>query len=252
MTIIRQVDASMKLLVIGSGGREHAAGDGNWQSPASQKSWSRRAAPAPATGPKCRNVAVKATDIDGLLRLAQDKGVALTVVGPRQPLVAGVVDAFAQGRQAGPTAAAARGWKAARPTPGLPATTASPCGSRRAHRRRRRAPTSATGAPIVVRPMAGRGQGVIVAMAWGAGDAVRVCSPGNAFGDASARGDRGSLDGGSQLHLDGRRPHRAADGHQPEPQARGRWRRNLFTGGMGAYSPACGDARSTRASCARW
>ena len=59
---------------------------------------------------KCRNVAVKATDLDGLLTLAQDEAVALTVVGPEAPLVAGVVDRFrAAGlRIFGPTAAAAQ------------------------------------------------------------------------------------------------------------------------------------------------
>src|SRR5690606_30288848 len=47
-----------------------------------------------AREPRCRNVAVAATDIDGLLKLAKDEGVGLTVVGPEAPLVAGVVDRF--------------------------------------------------------------------------------------------------------------------------------------------------------------
>ncbi len=74
------------------------------------KCWSRPATPAPRAKRKCRNVAVAATDIDGLLRLVREEAVGLTVVGPEAPLVAGVVDAFrAAGlRIFGPTAAAAQ------------------------------------------------------------------------------------------------------------------------------------------------
>lgn len=100
----------MKLLVIGSGGREHALAWKLAQSPRVSEVLVAPGNAGTATEPRCRNVGVKATDIDGLLRLAQDEGVALTVVGPEQPLVAGVVDAFrAQGRRIfGPTAAAAQ------------------------------------------------------------------------------------------------------------------------------------------------
>src|SRR5690606_221221 len=63
-----------------------------------------------ATEPKCRNVDVGATDIDGLLALVEREGVSVTVVGPEAPLVAGVVDRFRERgyRIFGPTAAAAR------------------------------------------------------------------------------------------------------------------------------------------------
>ena len=47
-----------------------------------------------AREPKIRNVAVQPTDIGGLTRLARAEGVALTIVGPEGPLVAGLVDAF--------------------------------------------------------------------------------------------------------------------------------------------------------------
>src|SRR6185437_12105639 len=47
-----------------------------------------------AREPHMRNVEVAITDIDGLLKLAKDEDVALTVVGPEAPLVAGVVDRF--------------------------------------------------------------------------------------------------------------------------------------------------------------
>ena len=100
----------MKILVIGSGGREHALA---WKLAQSPRVSGVIVAPGnagTATEDKCRNAAVKATDIDGLLQLARDEGVALTVVGPEAPLVAGVVDRFrAAGlRIFGPTAAAAQ------------------------------------------------------------------------------------------------------------------------------------------------
>ena len=100
----------MNVLVIGSGGREHALA---WKLAQSSRVTEVIVAPGnagTASEDKCRNVAVKVTDIDGLLALAQAEGVALTVVGPEVPLVAGVVDRFrAAGlRIFGPTAAAAQ------------------------------------------------------------------------------------------------------------------------------------------------
>src|SRR5690606_15352328 len=63
-----------------------------------------------ASEPKTRNARVRAEDVDGLLDLARAEAVDLTIVGPEQPLVAGLVDRFeAAGlRCFGPTAAAAR------------------------------------------------------------------------------------------------------------------------------------------------
>lgn len=100
----------MKLLVIGSGGREHALA---WKLAQSARVTEVIVAPGnagTATEAKCRNAAVKVTDLDGLLALAQHEAVALTVVGPEVPLVAGVVDRFraASLRIFGPTAAAAQ------------------------------------------------------------------------------------------------------------------------------------------------
>ena len=100
----------MKILVIGSGGREHALA---WKFAQSSRVSEVLVAPGnagTAREPKTRNVAVAGDDIDGLLNLAQIEGVDLTVVGPEQPLVAGVVDRFeaAGARCFGPRAAAAR------------------------------------------------------------------------------------------------------------------------------------------------
>jgi len=100
----------MKVLVIGGGGREHALA---WKLAQSTRVSEVLVAPGNAgtdAEPKCRNVAIAATDIDGLLALARDEAVAVTVVGPEGPLVAGVVNRFraAGMRIFGPTAAAAQ------------------------------------------------------------------------------------------------------------------------------------------------
>ena len=89
----------MKILVIGSGGREHALAWKLAQSPRVAEVIVAPGNAGTAREGKCRNAAVKATDIDGLLRLAQDEGIALTVVGPEQPLVAAVAS------HSGPTSA---------------------------------------------------------------------------------------------------------------------------------------------------
>ncbi len=100
----------MKILVIGSGGREHAL---VWKFAQSPRVTEILAAPGnagTAMEPGTSNVAVAADDLDGLLDLAQSEDVDLTVVGPEQPLVDGVVDRFeAAGLKCfGPQAAAAR------------------------------------------------------------------------------------------------------------------------------------------------
>ncbi|HXS19637.1 MAG TPA: phosphoribosylamine--glycine ligase [Steroidobacteraceae bacterium] len=84
----------MKVLVVGSGGREHALA---WKCAASPRVTEVLVAPGnagTAREPGVRNVAVQPTDIDGLIRTARAEGIALTIVGPEAPLVAGLVDAF--------------------------------------------------------------------------------------------------------------------------------------------------------------
>jgi len=100
----------MKVLIIGGGGREHALA---WK--AAQSSRVREVLVAPgnagtAREAKCRNVAIAAEDVPGLLELAAREAVAITIVGPEGPLVAGIVDAFeARGLKCfGPRRAAAR------------------------------------------------------------------------------------------------------------------------------------------------
>ena len=100
----------MKILVIGNGGREHALVWKFAQSPCVTEILAAPGNAGTAMEPGTRNVAVAANDLDGLLNLAQSEGVDLTVVGPEQPLVDGVVDRFeAAGLKCfGPRAAAAR------------------------------------------------------------------------------------------------------------------------------------------------
>jgi phosphoribosylamine--glycine ligase len=100
----------MKVLIVGSGGREHALA---WKCAASPRVTEVLVAPGnagTAREPKVRNVPVQPTDIGGLTRLARAEGVALTIVGPEGPLVAGLVDAFERDglRCFGPRQAAAR------------------------------------------------------------------------------------------------------------------------------------------------
>jgi phosphoribosylamine--glycine ligase len=100
----------VRVLVIGSGGREHALA---WKIASSPRVEEVLIAPGnagTALEPKCRNVAIAADDVDGLLALAQREGVALTVVGPEAPLVLGIVDTFTAAglRCFGPSRACAR------------------------------------------------------------------------------------------------------------------------------------------------
>src|SRR5438874_6728468 len=93
----------MKILVIGSGGREHALA---WRLARE----GMQVLVAPGNGGMPSAVAIAATDMDGLVALAERERVDLTIVGPEAPLAAGLVDTFAQVGLAafGPTRAAAR------------------------------------------------------------------------------------------------------------------------------------------------
>ena len=84
----------MKVLVIGSGGREHALAWKIHQSPRVSEVIVAPGNAGTATELGVRNAAVAMHDIDGLLQLAKVENVTLTVVGPEVPLVAGIVDRF--------------------------------------------------------------------------------------------------------------------------------------------------------------
>ncbi|QSQ58931.1 phosphoribosylamine--glycine ligase [Xanthomonas translucens] len=236
----------MKLLVIGSGGREHALSWKLAQSPRVSEVLVAPGNAGTATEAKCRNVAVKVDDLDGLLTLAQAEGVALTVVGPEVPLVLGVVDRFrAAGlRIFGPSAKAAQleGSKAFAKT--FLARHGIPTAFYEVHTEvdAALAYVRDKGAPIVVKADGlAAGKGVIVAMTLDEAEAaVRDMLSGNAFGDAGARvvieefldGEEASfismVDGATALPMATSQDHKRVGDGDSGPN----------TGGMGAYSPA--------------
>jgi phosphoribosylamine--glycine ligase len=100
----------MKILIVGSGGREHALA---WRCAASERVTEVLVAPGnagTATEAKVRNVPIGVDDFAALVALAQREHVNLTIIGPEGPLVAGIVDSFeAAGlRCFGPSRAAAQ------------------------------------------------------------------------------------------------------------------------------------------------
>lgn len=236
----------MKILVIGSGGREHALA---WRLAQSPRITEILVAPGNAGTSrehKCRNVAVAATDIDGLLALAQAENVAFTLVGPEAPLVLGVVDLFqAHGlRIFGPRQAAAQleGSKAfakdflARH--GIPTAHYAVFDSEAealAH-------VDHVGAPIVIKADGlAAGKGVVVAMTLGeAKVAITDMLGNNQFGEAGVRvvieefltGEEASfismVDGRTALPMATSQDHKRVGDGDTGPN----------TGGMGAYSPA--------------
>src|SRR5437870_6674542 len=99
----------MKILVVGSGGREHAL---VWKLRQSLHTERIFCAPGNAgTAEIGENVAIPASDLEALVRFAKENRVDLTVIGPDDPLAAGIVDLFAAEklRAFGPNKSAARG-----------------------------------------------------------------------------------------------------------------------------------------------
>ncbi len=236
----------MKVLVVGGGGREHALAWKTAQSPLVSEVLVAPGNAGTLTEPKTRNVPVSSSDLDGLLDLAESESIALTIVGPEQPLVAGIVDRFeAAGLKCfGPRAAAAR-------LEGSKAFT-------KAFLSRHNIPTAdyqtfeqvdpaldyvrSRGAPIVIKADGlAAGKGVIIAANYQeAENAVRDMLEQNAFGEAGAtvvieeflRGEEASfiaiIDGTEILPLATSQDHKTRDEDDKGPN----------TGGMGAYSPA--------------
>lgn len=98
----------MNILIIGSGGREHAL---VWKLTQSPRIKNIFCAPGnPGIGQIATNVPISVTDISGLLQFAKEKKISLTMVGPEAPLLLGIVDLFEKEGLAiiGPTKAAAR------------------------------------------------------------------------------------------------------------------------------------------------
>jgi len=236
----------MKILVIGSGGREHALA---WKVACSDAVSEVFVAPGnagTAREPKLSNVPIDPLDFDELAAFVARHDIALTIVGPEAPLVAGIVDHFAARglRCFGPSRAAAQleGSKAfakdflARH--GIPTAAYASFEDEIAAL----AYVREQGAPIVVKADGlAAGKGVIVAATLvEAETAVRDMLSGNAFGAAGARvvieefleGEEASFivlaDGRSALPLATSQDHKRAGDGDTGPN----------TGGMGAYSPA--------------
>jgi len=236
----------MKILLIGSGGREHALA---WKLAQSGRVSEVLVAPGnagTATEAKCRNVNIPATDIEALLDFAQREKVAFTVVGPEAPLVIGVVDLFRlHGLKIfGPTQAAAQleGSKA----------------YAKDFLARHKIPTAYyavyedvslaldhlhdVGAPIVIKADGlAAGKGVVVAMTFEEAEAAIIdMLGGNKLGAAGSRvvieeflqGEEASficmVDGKTALPMATSQDHKRVHDGDTGPN----------TGGMGAYSPA--------------
>src|SRR5688572_20802288 len=84
----------MKILIVGSGGREHALAWKCVQSPRVSEVLVAPGNGGTATEARVRNVDVAAEDVAGLVALAKREHVGLTIIGPEAPLVLGIVDAF--------------------------------------------------------------------------------------------------------------------------------------------------------------
>ena len=234
----------MKVLVIGSGGREHAL---VWKIGRSKRVEKVYCAPGNAgTGALAENLDIKADDLDGLARFARGNRIDLTVVGPEMPLVAGIVERFERDglRVFGPSKRAAE-------LEGSKAFTK--------HLMRRHGIPSAEyqvfddfekasayiedrGAPIVVKAdglAAGKGVLVCSSVEEALEGAKSILVDG-AFGEAGAslvveeclRGEEASIialtDGKAIAPLEPAQDHKAIFDGDKGPN----------TGGMGAYSPA--------------
>ena len=108
LAVSKVKSVAMKILVIGGGGREHALAWKLAQSPAVDRIF---CAPGNAgTAALGDNIAIKANDLPALVRFAKENRIDLTVVGPDDPLAAGIVDLFdaEKLRIFGPTQSAAR------------------------------------------------------------------------------------------------------------------------------------------------
>ncbi|MEZ5436299.1 MAG: phosphoribosylamine--glycine ligase [Pseudomonadales bacterium] len=235
----------MKILILGSGGREHALA---WKCAQDERVKKIFVAPGnagTATETKCENVALNILDNAALIAFAKDH-TDLTIVGPEAPLVNGVVDAFQTAglKIFGPTQYAAqlegskafaKDFLARHNIPTAFYAVFTEVDAALAYVREK-------GAPIVIKADGlAAGKGVIVALSLvEAEDAVRDMLADNKFGAAGARvvveefldGEEASfivmVDGKTALPMATSQDHKRV----------GEGDTGLNTGGMGAYSPA--------------
>lgn len=107
----------MKILVVGSGGREHALADQLLQSDTVEKVFCTPGNGGTAVLKNCENVAIAVDDFEGILKLIQEKVIDLVVVGPELPLSLGITDYLQDYRinvfgpnKAGATIEASKSW----------------------------------------------------------------------------------------------------------------------------------------------
>lgn len=234
----------MKILVVGSGGREHALA---WKLAQSERIQMVYVAPGnggTALDDRLKNIAI--TDPHELARFAQQEHIALTVVGPETPLAAGIVNIFRDHglKIFGPTKEAAqlesskdfaKSFMQRHAIPTAEYQTFSDVSAAHDYINRK-------GAPIVIKADGlAAGKGVVVAMTSDeAHQAVDMMLSDNKLGDAGARvvieeflaGEEASfivmVDGKNILALATSQDHKRLLDHDEGPN----------TGGMGAYSPA--------------
>ncbi|MBS0589698.1 MAG: phosphoribosylamine--glycine ligase, partial [Proteobacteria bacterium] len=236
----------MKVLVIGNGGREHALAWKLKQSPRVSEVVVAPGNAGTAAEPGVRNAPIAATDVDALLHFAQVENVALTVVGPEAPLVAGLVDRFTAAglRCFGPSATAAqlegskafaKDFLARHKIPTAHYAVFTDLALALAHVR-------AHGAPIVIKADGlAAGKGVVVATTLAEAERALADMLGaNTLGAAGARVViEEFLDGEEASYIV------IADGKHALPMATSQDHKRVGegdtgpnTGGMGAYSPA--------------
>jgi phosphoribosylamine---glycine ligase len=234
----------MKLLVVGSGGREHALAWKLAQSPRVQLVYVAPGNGGTAQDERLRNVDI--VDLNALADFAEQEQIAFTVVGPEQPLAAGIVNLFRSrglkifgpSREAAQLESSKDFAKAFMKRQGIPTAeyeTFSDTAAAHAY-------IDAKGAPIVIKADGlAAGKGVVVAKTLDeAHAAVDMMLSDNKLGDAGARvvieeflaGEEASfivmVDGKHVLPLASSQDHkRLLDGDE-----------GPNTGGMGAYSPA--------------
>ena len=236
----------MKILIVGSGGREHALA---WKAKQSTKVSTVFVAPGnagTALENDIENININVDDIPALITFAQQKAIALTIIGPEVPLVAGIVDAFTEAglKCFGPSAKAAQLEGSKTYCKDFMARHNIPTAEYQTFTETQPAIDyiRSKGAPIVVKADGlAAGKGVIVAETeQQAIDAVEDMLSGNGFGEAGHRvvieeflvGEEASFiviaDGENALPMATSQDHKARDNGDKGPN----------TGGMGAYSPA--------------
>ncbi len=236
----------MKILIVGSGGREHALAWKAKQSSRVEKVFVAPGNAGTALESAVENVAIAVDDISGLLEFAQKQSIDLTIIGPEIPLVLGIVDRFKEAglKCFGPSAKAAQLEGSKTFSKDFMIRHHIPTAKYQSFTDKIAAINyiRSQATPIVIKADGlAAGKGVIIAQTeQEAIDAVEDMLSGNAFGDAGSRvvieeflqGEEASFiviaDGQHALPMATSQDHKARDNGDQGPN----------TGGMGAYSPA--------------